>query len=336
MSVFAPIISSLWKQIEDSGLDPEPLFRKHDVSSDTRFDPNARISYTKIDRIRAEAVVLSRDSLFGLKEAKYTSPAQIGPLGFAWLASKNLRAALARLQRYSRVIHDKCQIDLQEENNNIIATIVTTADSENAYHRDGGDLAVLTNMCRFICGKSWSPKKVSISHPEPVDTSYYFAYFRCPIEFGAPLNSLFIDSRQAQEQLTGSNEQLAQLNDHIVVRYLASIDRDDIINQTKTAIMERLGEGGVTETCVADALHVSSRNLHRKLAAENSSFKYLLLEIRTELANQYINDATLTLTEISYMLGFSEVSSFSRAYRRWTGHSPSTARKQHLSILEDQ
>jgi AraC-like DNA-binding protein len=55
-----------------------------------------------------------------------------------------------------------------------------------------------------------------------------------------------------------------------------------------------------------------------------------LFDTRSELANQYLNDATLTLTEISYMLGFSEVSSFSRAYRRWTGQSPSTARKMQL------
>ena len=73
---------------------------------------------------------------------------------------------------------------------------------------------------------------------------------------------------------------------------------------------------------------MSTRNLNRKLSAQNTSFKALLLEIRSELANQYINDDTLTLTEISYLLGFSEISSFSRAYKRWTGHSPSDARRE--------
>ena len=125
---------------------------------------------------------------------------------------------------------------------------------------------------------------------------------------------------------------MAQLNDHIVVRYLASIDQKDIVNRVRSAILEQLGEGGVTESCAAKSLHMSSRNLTRKLVAEGTSFKNLLLEIRTELANQYINDATLTLTEISYMLGFSEVSSFSRAYRRWTGQSPSAARKHHQVV----
>jgi AraC-like DNA-binding protein len=82
---------------------------------------------------------------------------------------------------------------------------------------------------------------------------------------------------------------------------------------------------------VAASLHMSTRNLNRKLKSENTSFKALLLDIRYELANQYINDASLTLTEISYMLGFSEVSSFSRAYRRWSGQSPSAARRTQQS-----
>jgi AraC-like DNA-binding protein len=67
--------------------------------------------------------------------------------------------------------------------------------------------------------------------------------------------------------------------------------------------------------------------MHRKLQKEDTSFKALLTEVRQELAMQYIKDRTMTLTEISFMLGFSEVSSFSRAYKGWTGQPPSQARR---------
>jgi AraC-like DNA-binding protein len=327
MSVFAPVLSSLWRQIEDHGIDPEPLFRKHGIDVSMRFNPNARVSYIRIDRVMADAARQTGDPFFGLKEAEYFLPADIGPLGFAWLASTNLHSALKRLQRYIRVIHEKMQIDMQENADALVVTITANVPSTDAYHRDSGYLSVLTRMCRFICGDNWSPSVVTIAHPPLPDTSQYFSFFRCPVEFGAQANSLHIDSLQAVERLTGSNRQLAQLSDHIVVRYLASLDRDDIINRVKTVILEHLGEGGVTESKVAQSLHMSRRNLNRKLNSEDTSFKNLLLEIRTELANQYISDASLTLTEISYMLGFSEISSFSRAYRRWTGCSPSEARR---------
>jgi AraC-like DNA-binding protein len=327
MSVFAPAMSGLWRQIEDYGIDPAPLFKKHGVKASKRFDPNARISYYKTDLIMAEAALLTGDPSFGLKEANYILPAHIGPLGFSWLASTSLRTALTRLQRYTKVLNEKLQIDLQNAEDELVVEMNVGQPSAKEFHRDSASLGALTRMCRFICGDNWNPAAVTIKHPEPADASYYFAFFRCAVKFNASRNSLHIHSRQADERLTGSNKQLAQINDHIVVKYLATLAHDDIVNRVKSTIIENLGESGVTESRVANSLHMSVRNLHRRLASEDTNFKQLLLEIRTELASQYISDATLSLTEISYMLGFSESSSFSRAYRRWTGWSPSAARK---------
>lgn len=328
MSVFAPSLSSLWQQIQDYGIDPQPLFRQNGVNASAPFDPNTRISYQKADRIMAIAARKSGDPFFGLREAEYFLPAHIGPLGFAWLASSNLRVALERLQRYIKVINENAKVSLVDDKKLLVITIEISESSENAFHRDSSNLALATRMCRFICGEQWSPQRVSLAHPKPPDTTYFYSLFRCPVEFNTSVNSLWVDSRQADEPLTGANQQLAQLNDHVVVRYLASQSRADVISQVKVTILENLGEGNVSEASVADKLHMSARSLNRKLKAANTSYKALLFDIRNELANQYMNDATLTLTEISYLLGFSEVSSFSRAYRKWTGQSPSAARKQ--------
>lgn len=138
---------------------------------------------------------------------------------------------------------------------------------------------------------------------------------------------MLIDRRWIEQRLTGSNEQLAQLNEHIVVKYLAHLQKNDIVSRCKAAIIDSLGSGGVSESSIADALHTTPRNLHRRLQKENASFKLLLNEIRQDLALQYIQDRSLTLTEISFMLGFSEVSSFSRAFRNWTGQAPSSMRR---------
>ena len=330
MSVFAPSLSSLWRQIEDYGIDAEAVFKKHGVLKSTLYDANARVSDLVIDRITLEAAERSGDTFFGAKEAKYFLPTHIGPLGFAWLASTSLQSAVERLQRFVKVIHEKGQVEIDYRKDELVVSLHVHTTSAWDYPRDTSHLAVLTRMCRFIAGDKWNPKLVSIAHPPPADTSYYFEFFLCAVEFDAEQNSLHIDKEQAEKRLSGSNKQLAQLNDHIVVRYLASQCKNDIVNRVKTAILENLGQGSVTETSIAQALHMSTRNLNRKLSAENTSFKAVLLEIRSELAAQYINDATLTLTEISYQLGFSEISSFSRAYKRWTGQSPSEARKAHM------
>ena len=133
---------------------------------------------------------------------------------------------------------------------------------------------------------------------------------------------------QEQDAVKSVAEQLAQMNDHIAVKYLAHLNKNDIVNQVKTCILDEIAEGNATELEAANALHTTKRNLHRKLQAQGTSFKQLLTETRQELAEQYINDSTLTLTEISFLLGFSEASSFTRSYKRWTGLPPSEARRR--------
>ena len=261
MSVFAPSVSSFWRQIEDYGIAAEPLFKKHGIPASVLFDHNARISDLMIDRITAEVVEQTEDPFFGLKEEKYFLPSHVGPLGFAWLASTSLRSAMERLQRYSKVLHEKIEVDISEEPDTLVVSIHSGAPHASDVYRADAQLSLLTKMCRFIAGDEWNPNKVTFVHSPPVDTSYYFQLFRCPVEFNAGRNSLHVDRQKAEKRLTGSNKQLAQLNDHMVVRYLASQAKGDIVNQVKTAILEKLGEGSVNESTIADVLHIGCTDL---------------------------------------------------------------------------
>ena len=112
-----------------------------------------------------------------------------------------------------------------------------------------------------------------------------------------------------------------------MVKYLAHSEKADIVNRVKAAIIDGLSNGAVTETSIAEMLHMTPRNMHRKLQKQDTAFKLLLTDVRKELAQQYIQDRSKTLTEISFLLGFSEVSSFSRAFKGWTGKPPSEARQ---------
>ena len=185
MSVFAPSVSSLWRQIEDHGIDAEALFKKHGVDRSTLFDTSARVSNLVIDCVAVEAAEQSGDIFFGVKEANYFLPSHIGPLGFAWLASTTMQSALERLQRYIKVIHEKLQVTIDYTQDGLVVSPYVDAPTAGAFHRDTSQLAVLTRMCRFIYGDEWNPSLVTIAHPPPADTSYFFEFFRCPVEFKA-------------------------------------------------------------------------------------------------------------------------------------------------------
>jgi AraC-like DNA-binding protein len=327
MSIFAPALGAIWKQLEEYGIDPEPVFRAEGVDPAIIFDAGARVSFDQFQRIDLKAAELSKDPFFGLKGAEYFRPAHLGALGFAWLASSSLRTAFQRMNRYARMIQEKLEIDLDEDARFFYVRIEANQVAQNKRLQEEGQLSAMVKFCRVICGNSFSPAKVCFQQKKPDDTSYYYEFFRCPIEFNAPVTSLAIQLSDVDKRLTGSNDELARLNEHIVVKYLAHSAKNDIVNRVKAAILDGLSSGMVTEAIIAEGLHTTPRNLHRKLQKEGTTFKQLFNDMRRELALQYIQDRSKTLTEISFMLGFSEASSFSRAFKAWTGKPPSAARQ---------
>jgi len=327
MSVFAPAMGVIWKQLEEYGINPDPVFRAEGVDPETIFDAGARISFKCYDRVDLRAAELSKDPFFGLKGAEHFRPSHLGALGFAWLASSSLRTALQRMHRYARMIQEKLIVELDEDSEFFYVRIDARRSALNEKIREEGQLSAVTKLCRVICGNSFSPAKVCFQQKKPAETSFHYEFFRCPIDFEAPATVIAIHLADVDKRLTGSNDELARLNEHIVIKYLAHSSKNDIVNRVKAAIIDGLSNGFVTEESIAGELHTTPRNLHRKLQKKETSFKQLLNEIRKDLALQYIQDRSKTLTEISFMLGFSEASSFSRAFKSWTGKPPSEARQ---------
>ena len=328
MTVLAPSVAGLFEQIRDAGLDADGLFRAEGIEPRALQQGHSRYPSAAIDRIAARAAEKSGDPFFGLREADYFRPQQLGPLGFAWLASPTLRCAAARLERFARLVADHLAFESRDETGSFIITLGIDGRSEDPDGRYDGTMAVLWRMCQLIHPPGLVPERVRFVHAEPGDTSYYYALFQCPVDFGADANELVLPAAAADLALTGANEELARINDHLAVRYLATRDKEDVVNRVRTAILDGIADGRATEEAAAEQLHMSTRQLNRKLAERDTTFKVLLNEIRSELALQYIADPGLSLTEISFMLGFSEVSSFSRAFKRWTGRSPSKTRAE--------
>lgn len=326
MSVFAPSLVNLWKSIESYGIDPAPLFAEEDIKVTLPIDPCVRLPYIKVDRLRAKAEKMCGDEAFGLRSADVYLPSQLGALGYAWQASLTLRKACMRLERFIRVVNDKAVIKVEDRDGCMVVSLGIDSDSRCKFARDDGALALITRMSRLISGNHFRLQAVNFKHETPQDIKPYFEYFGCQLNFDCAENQLLIPLNFADEMLTGANSELALLNDKVVTRRLANIDRSDIISRVRSVLLDLLPHGNVNDDLIAEAMHMSVRTMHRKLVETDSSFRALLAEIRRDLAEAYILDNSLTLTEISLLLGFSEPSSFSRAYKNWTGTAPSEAR----------
>ncbi len=330
MSVFAPTLVILWRTIESYGIDPAPLFAAEDINVKLPIDPGVRVPFVKIDRIRAKTLSLTGDEALGLRAASVYVPSQLGALGYAWQASLTLRKACSRLQRFSRVVNERAVVQVEDKDRCMVVSLKLDVPSENETVRDDSALSMVTMMCRLVSGDQFRLQAVNFKHPEPRDIKPYFEYFGCQLNFDQAENQLLIPLSLVDEVLAGANPELAMLNDQVVIRRLALLDRSDIVARVQSELLDQLPNGNISDDSVAASLHMSVRTMHRKLTNADSNFRSLLVETRRNLAEQYILDNSLTLTEISLLLGFSEPSSFSRAFKSWTGTAPSEARQARL------
>ena len=326
VSVYAPVLDNVWKAIEAAGMDPAPMFKAEGVSHSVAGDPTARVPFAVAEKIRARAARESGNPAIGLFAAHVLHPSQLGALGYAWLASRSIRMALERLQRHGRMINDHAHFTLADVNGETRVGMSLAYAPDHKMAWPGAGQACMVQMCRFSAGESFTPTRVTFMIPEPDDPGPFNDYFGCELVFDAPHGEMRFDIADVDRALPTGNPQLSHMMDQVAVKYLAQHDKEDILNRAYFVITEQLPSGNVTDESVAEALHMTPRTLHRRLSDEDTNFRNVLNEVRQELAEQYINDPTITLTEISFLLGFSEVSAFSRAFRRWTGKPPSEAR----------
>lgn len=331
MSLFAPVLGFIWKSAQDFGLNAEALLIEAGIDPAARLDINARITEQQFDTLVWLARKKSCDDAFIFHLMERMHPSYLGALGYAWLTSSTLRRAFERAQRYYRLVTTKTVVELEDRDDEMYVHFrPLTEEFHDLALRERVRLVPAVQLCRMTYGQDFTPRRVLFTHSPPDDSHYYYEFFRCKLLFDQEETCLVIAADVADEPLTGFNPQMVREFDHMMADYLARHDRDDIVSRTRAVLLEELPSGDATLEKTAESLLLSPRTLTRKLQDRGESFKGLLSAIRRELAEKYILDQSLTLTEISYLLGFSEASSFSRAYRNWNGVSPSAHRDRLL------
>jgi len=317
----------LWRLLQYYGLDSEEVFREAGLDSKMMSQSRARFADTNTRAAWLAAARLIGDPCFGLLAAEQWRPTDLHALGCAFLASRTLRIGIQRLVHYSAVVDPRFRFEERLDGDRVrLSYRITPPNAPEVPALQDARLAVVFSLCREAYGHTFSPAEVCVAHPAPSCRRDYAGLFRCPVHFDAPQPELVLHRALAEAPLPAANRELAVANDAILGDYLRTLEHSDIVSQVKMAIVEHLPSGAPSAETVARDLFMSARTLNRRLSDGHTSFSQTLESVRRELAEQYITDASLTLSEISFLLGFSEQSAFSRAFRRWTGQTPSAAR----------
>ena len=315
--------------LDARGIDSLALFQQAGLDPAALQDPNARYPQAGITALWQLAVTASADPALGLDVGRHVNQTTFHALGYSLLASQTLEECFLRLLRYFRIVSDAAELDfcrINEHSYQFVMHPLSGRDQPSDAAMDAM-VSVLIRLCRALAGPAFRATEVRLRRAAPADTLVYEKVFKAPICFNATNTAITFNATDLKAPLPFANPELARHNDEVLSRYLAHFDKENTANRVHARLVELLPQGEPSQEKIADALHISLRNLQRKLSDEGTTYKEILNNTRRDLALSYIQDKRYTISEITFLLGFSDSSSFTRAFKRWTGKSPSAHRQ---------
>jgi len=317
------------------------LFDELGLDSSQSYDPNARYPISKIFELLLRAAELSGDPEFSLKVSRHLPQTYIPALGLLFASSDNLYKGLEALCRFFELVNDGVTLEMQHQGDSVFldyrlsdaASYLLSIDETAQLPPVAVEVtfAGLVDSVRNTFNPQFGVKNVYVCHSKSGVEDVLAKFFKAPVHYDQPYNRLEIDYALLCKPLVTANPELVQLNEQVVKGYLDANTQDAIITQTQLHILDMLPKGEPSQEEVARALFLSSRQLRRKLQQSGTNYAKVLQQTRHDLAKKYLAQAKLPLVEITQLLGFSDQSNFSKAFKRWEGSAPATFRKQNHS-----
>ena len=326
MSIQTSIMGIAWRVLQQFGHDPAEFISEDVYRPADPLSHKARVPMAEHYRIVEQVYERVGDEAIGIRAAELTHPSHFGAFGHAWLASPTLLACFRMLERYGRVFYCDFRVSVVE-GPRVIRLVYDTAPVTSVPEVVAdAQLGVLIKFCRLQAGESFVPLSVAMRRAEPNPRRPWDEFFGVPVLFGAQENCVEIDAGISNQLLTSAHSALFEEHHTALAQDIVAVDAAHIVERVRSAIGQLLPSTRVTEEKVAKIVGMQSRTMHRRLSAEGVTFRALLRDVRMDLAKRYVGDVQYSVTDVAFMLGYSDVSAFSRAFRSWFGQTPSQFR----------
>lgn len=318
-------LRALFDHLRVLGIAPEAVLQGRALDLDDR---EARIPESDAAALFNRAAALAGDEALGLHAGEQIRPGHYGVLGYVAMACATLGEALACQQRYQGLVLSIAAPELRPARDGGIE-IAWSAVAEPGYRQLAEfNLAAMLSFVRWITGRPLRPLGLDLIYPRPADTREQERVFGCPLRFSESEYRLRVPADWPALPLSQPDPAMRGLMDRLAERQLQQLARsDDPVARARALIARQLGEGVPELGAVAGALHQSPRSLQRLLQEQGLSFTQLVDAVRRELAERYLAEQSLDLTDLAFLLGYSEQSAFQRAFKRWTGQTPGEYRR---------
>lgn len=316
-------LQALFDYLRLRGTAPDALLHGRTLDLSQR---EARITEREAAELFQRAATLLNDDALGLRVGETIRPGHYGVLGYVAMACGTLGEALECQSRYQALVLSIPPVTLEAQGDTL--SLTWHADNDDAYRQLAEfNLSALLTFVRWITGQALTPLRMDMTYATPADIAEHRRIYGCDVHFLQPRYRLVMPRDVLALPLLQPDPAMRQMMDRLATHQMQALQRyDDPLTRVRQLVAQQLGEGGAELGTIAAKLNVSTRSLQRQLQEHGLNFTQLVDEVRRELAERYLADATLDLTDIAFLLGFSEQSAFQRAYKRWTGKTPAAVR----------
>lgn len=301
------------------------MFSEAGISIQSLAHPNTRFPQDGVTRLWEIAEAESGNDHIGLLVGKQLSITGFPVLGYSLITASGLTDGLQRFLRYQRMIGESSNIQMQQSNGQLQLDLKFSGDEKPVSpHTVDAALAALVNMGRLLAGESWCGDEIRLRRKPPKQPELFVNYFQCPVRFNAQANQLFVDMKNvANTESQGAKET------SVTVPFL---DKDrPTAELVEMLINMKLQDGDINREYIARQLNITPRTLQRRLEKEGESYQSILDKVRHQKALSCLANPQISQIEVAFLCGFSDLTAFHHAFKRWQNQTPGEYRR---AILE--
>lgn len=244
-------------------------------------------------------------------------------LQYLFLSSNNFGEGLKRALSYQRLVSDASHLSLIEKDGLIeLSDRHKNSDLTDIRYVNECWIVYLIKFFNYLTDERFMAQHIYFRHTAPKLTSEYHRIFNCPVTFNSDINGIEFYSDIMNCESMFAEPELHNIHDKLAQEQVIRLERKDIINRVYRVFEENLQSGTTNLDSVAKHLDMKPRNLRARLMEADTHFNQLLANYRCYLAKRLLAKTDQSIDEIVYITGFSEPSTFYRAFKRWTGRTP--------------
>jgi AraC-like DNA-binding protein len=306
---------------QSAGLDPDRMLRRFGLARHSLDNPDLKISEDAVRGLLEASAEAAGIEDFGLRMAERRALSNLGALALLVRDQPTVRKALEAWIQYRKVHTDSVSLHVDESHGDVIISVVRSVETA-APKRQSIELTigVLCLVLRGFLGEQWQPH-VCFVHTAPRSRETHRRVLGTKIEFSGDFNGIICRASDLDAPIPSADPTMARY----AQQYVASIARADesFSEKVRELVASLLSSGRCRMERVAEHLGLDRKTVHRRLVEEGTSFSAIVDAVRTQTVNHHIEDRKRTLTDVAEMLGFSDVSAFSRWFKRRFGRSVS-------------